>query len=304
MTNLVVRGVLSVFGVPTAEPGQVPAVSGRIAVEQVRESSGLARSGKVAGRFWTHNDSGSAAELFAIGADGAGLSGPVRVEGAKNVDWEDVAADGEGRLWIADLGNNLNRRKDLRIYVVREPGEEIPATLPLLRTLRVRFPEQTEFPPEALNFDCEALFVYGGRPYVLSKRRGDTGTRLYRLDDNRTEEEQVLTVVGEASGTGQVTAAALHPDGRRLAVLTYAGVWLFEREGEGDNFLARVLGRREVPRWGLGQSEGIAWIDGETLLVSNEQRDLFRIPLAEFTEGAAAGAPAFPESPGGGGGAP
>jgi hypothetical protein len=82
----------------------------------IAESSGLARS-SVDGVFWTHGDSGTEPLLFAIDREGR-LRATVRVTGATNLDWEDLTSDGAGHLWIGDIGNNANNRRDLAVHRV------------------------------------------------------------------------------------------------------------------------------------------------------------------------------------------
>ena len=87
--------------------------------------------------------------------------------------------------------------------------------------------------------------------------------------------------VPEISGTfdfgGMVSDAEVSPDKSHLAVLTYDYVWLFERPESGDFFKGR-RGKKEIK---LGQCEGIAF-DGDKLLISNEQRHLFKIKFREI----------------------
>ena len=45
----------------------------------------------------------------------------VRLDGAANFDWEDIAIDGE-TLYVPDMGNNGNARRDLGVYVLPEPN--------------------------------------------------------------------------------------------------------------------------------------------------------------------------------------
>ena len=35
----------------------------------------------------------------------------------KNVDWEDLTQDDKGYIYIADTGNNNNKRRELDIYI-------------------------------------------------------------------------------------------------------------------------------------------------------------------------------------------
>jgi hypothetical protein len=87
----------------------------------VRESSGIVASRRTPGLYWTHSDSGGRSELYAVDSTGQPVGKPVIVTGATNVDWEDIAGDESGNLWIADIGNNLSFRTDLSLWVVPEP---------------------------------------------------------------------------------------------------------------------------------------------------------------------------------------
>jgi hypothetical protein len=262
----------------------VPEKIGRVQAPGLKELSGLARSRSQAGRWWALNDGNQPPELYPLSVTGQPLGPPVKVLGARNEDWEELSADDQGNLWIVDMGNNANKRRDLTVYVVREPGPVPPPSIPVDRVIRVRYPDQDAFPPAQMNFDCEAAFVRKGSLYLLTKHRSDVGTKLYRLDDDGRKAVQVLVPLGYAPDVGMVTGAALHPDGRRLAVLTYNGVWLFEAPEGSDRFLdgpRRVL---PIKLAILRQCEALDWIDDNTLILGNEQRDLLRAPLSEFRE--------------------
>src|SRR5687768_6399558 len=73
------------------------------------ESSGLAASRRNAGVYWTHCDANNPAVVYAVRADGTLLAEfPVA---AKNTDWEAVAVDADGRLYVGNIGNNQGKRK-------------------------------------------------------------------------------------------------------------------------------------------------------------------------------------------------
>ena len=87
--------------------------------------SGLAASRAHDGVMWAHNDSGGAASVYGIGADGTDL-GTWTLTGATNRDWEDMAIgagpDGPGDfLYLADIGDNLRARTEIVVYRVPEP---------------------------------------------------------------------------------------------------------------------------------------------------------------------------------------
>src|SRR5262249_42704530 len=69
-----------------------------------REASGIVKSRRHSGIFWVHNDSGNAPLLFAVRADGRVVR---RFRLAiPNLDWEDIATDDHGHLYLGDIGNN------------------------------------------------------------------------------------------------------------------------------------------------------------------------------------------------------
>ena len=77
---------------------------GRLDHHRIPEASGIVKSRRYPGIFWVHNDSGNPPLLFAIKGDGAILNAfPVNVP---NIDWEDIAIDDHGHLYVGDIGNN------------------------------------------------------------------------------------------------------------------------------------------------------------------------------------------------------
>ncbi|MEZ0325333.1 MAG: hypothetical protein ACAH95_05460, partial [Fimbriimonas sp.] len=109
-----------------------------------------------------------------------------------------------------------------------------------------------------------------------------TSANLYRLDTRWTDKPNTLVKIDGAQDLGGwVTAADVSPDGKTLAVLTnmpVMSVWLFSTSAPGDKFLSKGKGRQIVFRGGQ-QCEAICWIDGKTLMITNEQREIFRMPL-------------------------
>jgi hypothetical protein len=272
--------------------------------------SGIVKSRRYPGVFWVHNDSGDEPRLFAVRADGSAVMPPwlsgeyfvgtppvegkkefpgVRVDMAANADWEDIAVDGD-TLYIADVGNNGNARRDLGVYVLTEPNPEAADRARALKWLPVAYPDQNGFPGDRWHFDCEAVFVFRHKLYFLTKHRApgkidmpETGSNLYRLDTAHTDRVNMLTKVdGHLDLGGWVTGADLSPDGKTLAVLCHwpvQSVWLFEARS-GDRFLS---GRaRRLVFTDARQCEAVAFDDNENLLVTNEQRDIFRLPVRDF----------------------
>src|SRR3712207_6165966 len=91
---------------------------GRMAKQQVKESSGLELAPDETA-FWTHADSGNPPKIYRVNTAGKLLQ-TYDIPNTTNLDWEDLAKDNQGYLYIGDFGNNSNTRKDLRIYRTKE----------------------------------------------------------------------------------------------------------------------------------------------------------------------------------------
>ena len=275
-------------------------VVGRVAHQALDEVSGLVKSER-GDFYWVHNDGGDNARLFAIDAAGTPLAPPWidvapenwqghAIDHASNSDWEAIAL-ADGTLYIADVGNNGNARRDLGVYVVNEPHPTAVRRMKALKHLPIRYPDQNEHPGDVWHFDCEAVFVAAGKLYFITKHRQprrtsewEPGAKLYRLDTDYTDRENVLTLVGRRDDVTVATGADLSPDGSRLAVATYIALWIFERPASGDNWFVGKARKLDLARelWNR-QLEAIAWQDESTLLLINESRDIMRASVADFS---------------------
>lgn len=268
------------------------------------EMSGLVASGKYPGVFWTHNDSGDVARIFPIQLNGNVLMPPyesdfwvndphesknawdgIRIEGASNIDWEDITRIGD-TLYVSDMGNNGNARRDLGIYVVPEPNPLATGQMRALKFIPVVYPDQTAFPPKNWDFDCEALVAKGGKLFCITKHRKDIrtpadGAKLYRLDSEFPNVPNKLKLLDSVEGLGGwVTGAAVSPDETQLAVLINSPkqvVWFFDLRKAGDKWLHAPSEKVELS--GLRQAEAIAYESNKSVIISNEQRDLFRLTI-------------------------
>lgn len=266
----------------------------RFASPEINESSGIVKSTAYEGVYWTHNDSGDRARIFPVTRDGQNV-GPsngqgIKVLGATNIDWEDIASDHEGNLLIGAFGNNLNKRRDLSVYILPEPDPYEDTAARILKRVPFHLPEQQDFPPDEPNFDIEALFVANGNWYLLTKHRTDTETKLYRFDSRDPFESNPLTLVASFGARGFVTAADALADGSRVVVINYGSIWLFEPPSAqiGGKTLYDVdqlfQGRVFWRPIRAGQCEAVCFIDPETLLVTNEKGEFFEVKTDELIE--------------------
>jgi len=249
---------------------------GKIRNPSIDESSGLVKSRRWPNLFWTHNDSGDGPRIFAIRGDGSavnvsGTGSGIQVDGAENVDWEDIAIDDNGCLIIGDIGNNVSSRSRLVLYRVKEPDPFNHQETARAEKVSIYFPDR---PSRA--FNSEALFWARGRIYLLTKTRRGRNTGLYRVDRADPTETVPLIRIGCFDFRAPVTASDTSPDGRFLAVLTYKAVWLFERPAGTENYLAGKKSIFPIRAW---QCEAVCF-DGATLLIGNEGGSLFDLDTA------------------------
>ena len=251
----------------------------------IKESSGIVRGRINADVYWTHNDSGDAARLFAVTRDGV-LIKPVWFEGdyegieiigASNIDWEDIAMDESGNVVIGAFGNNGNARRDLCLFLVPEPNPYEITMTRVGQQIRFHYPDQDSFPPDQKNFDAEALFSYDNNYFILTKNRGDEKTKLYSFPKLKLFESNKLILDEEFDIEGLVTGADFSPEHSLLAVLTYDSIWLFEKEK--PSFLGGKHFRKKLK--GTKQCEAICF-DGDNLIVTNEQGSLFEFSIKEI----------------------
>jgi len=256
----------------------------KISFPAINEASGLVKSRLWRDVYWTHNDSGDEARIFPLNAQGQIITpewakdtyAGIKIAGAANVDWEDICADQLGNLYIADCGNNDNLRRDLTIYVIKEPYPESTDVTSVFKKYNFYYPEQRSFPPEKRNFDCEAIFYKDGIIYLLTKHRSDTNTSLYRLDSPQLFFDNPAVFIDEFHIKGRVTAADCSPDGKKLAVLTYSAVWIFQSLDDADNFFkGKIFYLPYKADW----CEGICFDDDKLMLIS-EPGLIYRIPVS------------------------
>jgi len=265
--------------VPDSQEYQKPKNIGRLQNKDITESSGIAASYCQKGVYWTHNDSGDGPFIFAFDASGKDL-GAWRVAGARNTDWEDIAAgkDASGKcfLYLAEIGNNKLERTEAGVYRVPEPtavpgasgagpAETQPSSL-----LRFRYPDKPH--------NAESLLVnpQTGELYVLTKRI-DGPASIFRLQpDFNAKEPAVAEKIGEIAvpsvPNGLLTGASIAPDGRRVIICDYSAGYELALPPGDTNF--DDIWKQKPAVVDLGdrkQGESVTYTaDGRSLMVTSE----------------------------------
>ncbi len=224
------------------------------------------------GTLWSFNDNSGKDRLYQFDLTGKLLK-TLNID-AKQEDWEDIAQDDAGNLYLGDFGNNDNKRRNLKIYQIT-PADLVSTAKVKPNTINFTLEDQSQFPPQEsqLHFDIEAMFAMGNQLYLLTKDRSKPfvgKTKLYQL--SQESGTQIAALVSEfktdtKKAKGAITAADISPDGTKLALLSNEVVWVFS-DFTGTAFFDGTVARFDLPV--EKQMEGIVFQDDCSLFLLNE----------------------------------
>lgn len=247
-----------------------PQRQGSLANAALTETSGVAASQRHAGVLYGHNDSGDSSRFFAFTRDGAD-SGTFKVEGAQNVDWEDMAVgpcDAGSCVFIADTGDNALERLAVTLYRIAEPDAVGPGELSVpSERIVFTYPEGSQ--------DAETLLVHPRTGVVTIVTKVDKGpASIYELPPLMTGKTLMAVKKGEIEppdGDNKFTGGSVHPDGTGILLRTHSDLFLYPMQP--DQSVAEALRQDgcalKVADEMLG--EAVTWLaDGSGLLTVGE----------------------------------
>ena len=202
----------------------------------INETSGVVASRRHPGVLYVHNDSGDAPRFFAVNLAGQSLA-EYRLDGARAVDWEDVAQIPCGTMRcivFGDIGDNDRVRPEVTLYRVEEPA--VPTTPPATVTPSVvPFTALTfRYPDGAHNAETLVGDPATGDLYVITKVDAGRVT-VYRAPRENNGVAERVTEMELPAGAGQLTGGDVRGDGREMLLRTYARVLRYARP-EGSPF--------------------------------------------------------------------
>ena len=119
------------------------------------------------------------------------------------------------------------------------------------------------------------MIWHDGTIYLFTRdRSGNRHTKVYSLPD--TPGEQVAKLVGEYRLSGEVTDAALSPDGNTMALLGREKLFIVDLPKTGQ-----LLGgtARTVELNGAGQTEGLTFISDRAVAITTEKGHVYRYEM-------------------------
>lgn len=233
---------------------------GEIQIADLDEASGLAHSRSNQLYLWSHNDSGGDPVLYLMTQAGAD-SGRFVLDGAQNVDWEDMTI-GPGPLanvnylYAADIGDNRAVRDSYTIYRVEEPDlnvTDIPAnsTLSNVDAINFVYDDQAK--------DAEALMVDPSTNdlYIVSKR--EASVILYVLPFPQSTAQMDTAERVSVLPFTQITAAEISADGNEVLIKNYLNVYHWVKTGTETLPELMATNPSRLPYTAEPQGESIAW---------------------------------------------
>jgi hypothetical protein len=259
-------------------PGKVDPISSTL-----METSGL----QMAGNFlWSFNDGGNAAAIYRLDTITGNILQTVNLQGAANVDWEDIGFDGT-YFYVGDFGNNgTGIRTDLKIYkfplsaipdYITDPATTISSAQ--IEIINFSYSTQTDFTTSTSNntkYDCEAMIVDGGQIHLFSKNWVEINTVHYIINSVAPGTYSATPVDTLATGY-LVTGADKVPNQNIIALLGYQTSGFYNHfmhvlSDFSSGFYFNGNKRRiNLPNvFTMGQAEGICFRTNSYGYISNE----------------------------------
>lgn len=238
--------------------------------DELRENSGMAYHG--AGVIYFIMDSGNPNKIYRYDTATKVLTSKV-IRGVVNMDFEDLAKDDRGNLYIGDIGNNSNARRDLKIYKIPNPEKAKQDTLDA-EVIHFKYSNQEGFPPNnyEFHFDAEAMVWWRDSLYLFSKNRTnpyDGWCYMYVLPSTSgnyiAQLRDSVKFNARIKENGWITAADVRAD--TLLLLSSSKVWL--ATGFGSSSLSALSWQRYDV--GFSQKEAISFGDlSSDIFISDE----------------------------------
>ena len=250
--------------------------------EGMKETSGIIYSD---GSVWTINDSGGEPEIYKIDKTTGTVVQKVIILNGSNRDWEDITQD-DDFIYVGDFGNNDGNRSDLKIYKVAK--SEITGKKKMevkAEIIEFSYKDQQSLIENNRNhnFDCESMISFGDSLIIFSKNWADGKTRLYIMP--KIPGQYQLDPIDTFDADGLVTGADYNKNSQKLVLIGYKDrlpfIYYFIIFN-GRKFESDRVYRFNLNKMKGSQTEGIAWLNDETIIFSTEQTKSFSQQVFEL----------------------
>lgn len=183
---------------------------------KVDETSGLINFD---GKIITHNDSGGEPNLYEIDITTGKVIRTVTILNAENIDMEDIAQD-KNYIYLCDIGNNSNNRKNQTIYKISKADYLIKDEV-VAEKITIKYKEQTDFTKtrRKTNFDAEAVVNINDELFLFTKNWGDLKTSVYKIPKEKGD--YTLMKINSFNIDGLITAATYNAKTKTVVLTGY-----------------------------------------------------------------------------------
>lgn len=246
------------------------------------------------GKLYGHNDSGGQPAIYEIDTTNGSITKTITLQGATNVDWEDMTQDADF-VYVGDFGNNESgNRTDLKIYrfpksaIANIAGASGIISASDISTINFRYEDQTDFnpnPPNNTRYDCESIIYDNGQLHLFTKNWISNYTVHYILSANPLAGMQIALRKDSLNTQGTLITSAIKINPQTIALLGYevtgypsGAIWFISGFRDMNHVFTEGNKRKVdlgkivdvIGGGGIGQIEGMALAGQERVMISNE----------------------------------
>ena len=230
------------------------------------------------------NDGGNTPHIFFLTTSGQ-IFKKTFITNAKNNDWEDLASDDAGNIYIADTGNNSNDRKDLCVLKVNAQAAFLSDSI-AVEKIDFAYGQQKSFPPapKEQRYDCEAVYWRDDSLHLITKIKAKMVGRENRLPEDYVipdfsgnfiaqkshDSLNYLVHVGNKGLQDLVTAVDCKRG--KIAVLTYASLMIYSLETKNNKSTFSENYKKLRFKW-LSQKESVLLFSDTISFVAAEKHN-------------------------------
>lgn len=237
----------------------------RFANDTLTEISGIATSTTHENIVWAHNDSGGGPYVYAVDITNCRIKAKLTLGNTDARDFEAIAV-GKDRIWLADIGDNLDSWSNVELLSFKEPKALRDATIT---------PQKYRFTYDDRPHNAEAIMVdpNTNQVWIITKQLAHGS--LYKLPNPLSTAHVNIATKLKRQG-GLVTDASIAPDASRYVVRDYVDAKLYQGLPPGKKAGEIVLPIQF-------QGEAITWTaDSSALIIASERdRAILQVELPE-----------------------
>lgn len=207
--------------------------------------------------LWTIEDAGNKNNVYGMDLKGD-IIRDIDVSNIKNHDWEDLASDTDGNLYIGDFGNNSRKRKQFFIYKIENIANIDDKTN--AKTISFTLPKNIK------SEDFEAFFLWNDSFYVFSKE--NKKTMVIKIPNQIGSHEATYLTEYKLKGKDtRVTSADISPDGKTVVLLNHDRIWTLTNF-KNDAFFDGTVQKKDLKH--DSQKEGVCFKNNSTIYITDE----------------------------------